>query len=185
MRAVARVPPDPAALASLSEIPLYNAMLRTTCVATRLDGGHADNALPQTARATVNCRVHPEDSLDWVQKTLGDVVADPQVTITPIDQPQTGPPSTLDGDVFKAIERITREMWPEVPLVPIMSPGATDSIYFRAAGIPMYGVTGMFQDVDDVRMHGKDERLLVRSFDEGREFLYRLLKALSSSAPAR
>jgi len=180
MHAVAATPPDPAGAARLSEVPLYNSTLRTTCVATRLEAGHADNALPQNAQAVVNCRMHPDDPAEWVHKTLLDTIADPMILVTPMAPAKPSPASPLDAEVLGAIERITSEMWPGVPVLPVLSTGATDSLYLRAAGTPMYGVSGMFGDVDDVRAHGKDERLLVTSFDEGREFLYRLVRALSS-----
>jgi acetylornithine deacetylase/succinyl-diaminopimelate desuccinylase-like protein len=180
MRAVARVPPDPAAAGRLSETPLYNSTLRTTCVATRLEAGHADNALPQTARALVNCRMHPEDPPAWVEKTLIEVLADPRIAVTAVGEARPSPPSPLQPEILGPVERITSEMWPGVSVLPILSTGATDSLYLRRAGIPMYGVSGLFGDVDDVRAHGRDERILVSSFDEGCEFLYRLMKALSS-----
>ena len=180
MRAVAKTPADSAAVARLSEVPLYNSTLRTTCVATRLDGGHADNALPQVARAVVNCRMHPNDPPEWVRERLVEAAADAQISVTPIGSAHPSPESPLDPELLGAVERITEQMWPGVPVLPTMGTGATDSIYFRGAGIPMYGVSGIFGDVDDVRAHGRDERVLVKSFHEGREFLYRLVKALSS-----
>src|SRR5262249_38756086 len=167
MRAVARVTPDPAAAARLSETPLYNSTLRTTCVATRLDAGHADNALPQTARALVNCRMHPDDPPAWVEKTLIEVLADPRIAVTAVGEARPSPPSPLQPEILGPVERITSEMWPGVSVLPILSTGATDSLYLRRAGIPMYGVSGLFGDVDDVRAHGRDERILVGSFDEG------------------
>jgi acetylornithine deacetylase/succinyl-diaminopimelate desuccinylase-like protein len=180
MRAVARNPPDEAAAARLSETPLYNSTLRTTCVATRLEAGHADNALPQAARALVNCRMHPDDPPAWVEKTLVEVLSDARIEVVPVGEARPSPPSPLGPEVLGAVERVTAEMWPGVPVLPTLSTGATDSLYLRRAGIPMYGVSGLFGDVDDVRAHGRDERILVRSFDEGCEFLYRLTKALSS-----
>jgi acetylornithine deacetylase/succinyl-diaminopimelate desuccinylase-like protein len=180
MRGVAQSPPDAAAVARLSEVPLYNSTLRTTCVATRLTGGHADNALPQSASAVVNCRMHPSDAPEWVRERLVEAVADRQVTVTPIGSARPSPESPLNRELFGAVERLTEAMWPGVPVLPTLVTGASDSLYFRGAGIPMYGVSGIFGDVDDVRAHGKDERVLVKSFNEGREFLYRLVKALSS-----
>lgn len=179
MLAVARSA-DPEAAARLSRSPYYNAVLRTTCVATGLAGGHAENALPQTARATVNCRIFPGKDPKDVQRVLEGVVADAGVRIAPVASANPSLPSPLLPEVMGAIERTTEEMWPGVPVVPTMSTGATDGLYLRNAGIPTYGVSGIFGDVDDARAHGKDERLLVTSFYEGREFLYRLTKALSS-----
>ncbi len=172
---------DLAAAARLSKSPYYNAVLRTTCVATELQGGHAENALPQTARATVNCRIFPGSDPKEIQQTLESVVADEAVKMSPVLPASPSLPSPLLPEVMGPIERITEEMWPGVPVVPTMSTGATDGLYLRNAGIPTYGVSGIFGDVDDARAHGKDERLLVSSFYEGREFLYRLVMALSSS----
>jgi acetylornithine deacetylase/succinyl-diaminopimelate desuccinylase-like protein len=181
MKAILADPPDAAAADRLSQRPYYNALLRTTCVATLLEGGHAENALPQTARATVNCRMLPDESPEDVQQTLVRVVADDKVAITPVAPAKPSPPSPLTPAVLGPIERITRAMWPGVPVVPVMSTGATDSLYLRGAGIPIYGVDGLFTDIDDVRAHGRDERMPVGSFYEGQEFLYRLVKALSSA----
>jgi acetylornithine deacetylase/succinyl-diaminopimelate desuccinylase-like protein len=181
MKAILADPPDAAAADRLSQRPYYNALLRTTCVATLLEGGHAENALPQTARATVNCRMLPDESPEEVQQTLVRVVADEKVAITPVAPAKPSPPSPLTPTVLGPIERITQAMWPGVPVVPVMSTGATDSLYLRGAGIPIYGVDGLFTDIDDVRAHGRDERMPVGSFYEGQEFLYRLVKALSSA----
>jgi acetylornithine deacetylase/succinyl-diaminopimelate desuccinylase-like protein len=180
MRAVAGQPLDQAAAERLSKRPFYNALLRTTCVATQLAGGHAENALPQMARATVNCRVLPDESADAVQKTLVKILADDKITVTPIQPARPSPPSPLTPAVMGAVEQITQAMWPGVPVVPVMSTGATDALYLRGAGIPVYGVDGIFEDIDDIRAHGRDERLSVASFYEGQEFLYRLVKALAS-----
>jgi acetylornithine deacetylase/succinyl-diaminopimelate desuccinylase-like protein len=169
---------DPRAAARLSTSPYYNAVLRTTCVATGLQGGHAENALPQTARATVNCRILPGADIEGVRSTLAEV-AGSEVTVTPVQEARPSPPSPLLPEVMGAIERITEEMWPGVPVVPTMSTGATDGLYLRNAGIPTFGVSGIFGDVDDARAHGKDERLLTSSLYEGREFLYRLTVLLS------
>ncbi|MDH4107955.1 MAG: M20/M25/M40 family metallo-hydrolase [Gammaproteobacteria bacterium] len=179
MRGVLQDPPEPSAVAYLSGTPYFNSRLRTTCVATRLDAGHAENALPQRARATVNCRVLPGESIDVVEDTLRSVIADEQVTITRVAPAKPSPPSPLTPEILGAIEAVTEEMWPGVPVVPTMSTGATDGLYLRNAGIPVYGVSGLFGDIDDVRAHGQNERILIRSFFEGQEFLYRLTKALS------
>jgi acetylornithine deacetylase/succinyl-diaminopimelate desuccinylase-like protein len=165
----------------LSESPYYNALMRTTCVATRLEGGHADNALPQMARATVNCRILPQENAVEVQATLKRIIADEQISITPLAVSKPSPPSPLRPEVMGPIERLTREMWPNVPVVPIMGTGATDSLFFRQAGIPVYGVSGIFDDINDNRTHGRDERIAARSLYDGQEFLYRLTKAFSSA----
>ena len=177
MKAVAKNPPDPDAVARLSQSSYYNALLRTTCVATRLSGGHADNALPQMARALVNCRMLPGSDPKEVEQTLVKVLGDDQIAVTPVGQATPSDPSPLRPDVMIPVERITREMW-DVPTVPTMLTGATDGLYLRNAGIPTYGLSGLFEDIDDVRAHGRDERVGVKQFYESREFLYRVVKAV-------
>ena len=160
--------------------PAFNSTLRTTCVATMLEGGHALNALPQLAAANVNCRVLPEDSPQYVEDTLKKVLADDQVSVKKFGDPERGPSSPLRPDVLDAATRTTSKMWPGVPVVPNMVMGATDGRSLRVAGIPTYGIQGIFIDRDDIRFHGRDERILVQSFYEGQAFLYDLVKALSS-----
>jgi acetylornithine deacetylase/succinyl-diaminopimelate desuccinylase-like protein len=179
MRGVLQSPPDPSAIAFLSGTPYYNSRLRTTCVATLVDAGHAENALPQRARATVNCRVLPGESIDAVQATLETVIGNDEISVTPVGEAQPSPPSPLTPEVLGAIEIITESLWPGVPVIPTMSTGATDGLYLRNAGIPVYGVSGIFGDMDDVRAHGQNERILIESYFEGQEFLYQLTKALS------
>jgi acetylornithine deacetylase/succinyl-diaminopimelate desuccinylase-like protein len=171
--------PAPEALARLSANPAYNAQLRTTCVATMLEGGHAYNALPQAARATVNCRIMPGEKIEVVETTLKRVLADDQITVAPIGQPVLSPPSPLDEGLLSTIEKTSAEFWPGTPVVPIMSAGGTDGMFLRNAGIPTYGHSGLAGDVDDVRSHGKDERVAAKAFFEGGEYLYRLVKRLS------
>jgi acetylornithine deacetylase/succinyl-diaminopimelate desuccinylase-like protein len=180
MLAITKNPPDAKALALLGDIPAYNATMRTTCVATMLAAGHAENALPQTARATVNCRILPTETAEQTRETLIKVLNDSRITVTPIKKPKPSPPSPLAAQVMEPIERVTAEMWPGVPVVPVMSTGATDSLYLRIAGIPMYGTSGIFGDIDDSRAHGKDERVMVKSLYEGQEYLYRLVKAYAA-----
>ena len=187
MKAIARTPPDAAALKRLSESPYDNALLRTTCVATRLEGGHADNALPQKARALVNCRLLPGRDPDDVRATLARVVNDENVAVTgPIrewEKPRervVAPPARLEPELMRAVEKVRTEMWPGVAVVPTMETGGTDAYYLRPAGIPTFAVSGIFIDIDDVRAHGKDERVGVDSFHEGVDFYYRLIKELSS-----
>ncbi|HET9041212.1 MAG TPA: M20/M25/M40 family metallo-hydrolase [Gemmatimonadales bacterium] len=185
MRALLRNPRDTAAARLLSVSPRYNAVLRTTCTATRLAGGHANNALPQLATATVNCRVLPGESLDSVKATLARVVADTGIRIgeaVPRHEPPSIP-SPLGAEIMEPVAAVTRELFgPRVPSVPFMSTGATDGRFLRAAGVPTYGVSGLYGDPNDVRAHGRDERMLVKSFFDGQEFLYRLMVRLAGGA---
>ncbi len=180
MKAITRDPPDSEAIGRLTQIPLYNAQFRTTCVATMLEGGHATNALPQAARAIVNCRVLPGESVEEVEKTLVRVLADDQIRITPLGEPTLSPPPPLNPEIMRPVEEITPSMWPGVPVVPTMLAAATDGRFLNNAGIATYGISGMFRDADNSRIHGLNERLRVTSLYEGQEFLYRLVKALSS-----
>jgi acetylornithine deacetylase/succinyl-diaminopimelate desuccinylase-like protein len=183
-KAITQSTPDPAAITRLSATPLYNSMLRTTCVATTVNGGHALNALPQHVTANVNCRILPGEDPAEVQRTLVRVMNDPKISITPVKPAKPSSPSPLTPEIMQAITRITGEMWPGVPVVPVMSTGATDSLYFRQAGIPIYGVSGLFGDMDDVRSHGRDERMGVKEFYDGQEFLWRLVVQLSGAKPS-
>ncbi len=178
-KAIAQSDPPADAVKRLSNHPLYNSTLRTTCVATLLEGGHAENALPQTAKATVNCRMLPGDKTQDVQATLKRVIGNDSIEIKPVKPARPSPPSPLTPEVFGAIERLTQKMWPSVPVVPIMSTGATDAIPLRSSGIPVYGVSGLFGDIDDVRIHGRDERIAIQSYYDGLEFLYQLVKELT------
>jgi acetylornithine deacetylase/succinyl-diaminopimelate desuccinylase-like protein len=174
---------DEAAMKRVAAIsPGMNSMMRTTCVATQLEGGHAPNALPQLAAANINCRILPQDSAENVLKTLKSVVADDQVLVTVKLDEGAAPASPLRPDVMKAFSRVTDTMWPGVITVPTMATGASDGRYLRASGIPTYGVQGFFGDRDDVRAHGRDERMLVRSFYEGQTFLYEIVKTLATRA---
>jgi len=178
MAAVAKGDAD--AAARLSQTAVYNALMRTTCVATRLEGGHADNALPQMARATVNCRVLPGDSADEVRNTILKVLNDTGIEVTWIDKPKPSPPSPLDVAVMRPIEEVTNEFWPGVPVMPLMATGASDSLYLRNAGIPSYGVSGLFAELNDSRAHGRDERVGIPQFYDSLQFLYVLVKRLAS-----
>jgi acetylornithine deacetylase/succinyl-diaminopimelate desuccinylase-like protein len=163
---------------SAASAPL-NAMMRTTCVATQLEGGHATNALPQLAAANVNCRILPDDSVENVLATLKRVVADDQIAITIKTNEGASPASPIRPDILQAFERVSDIMWPGVITVPSMAVGGSDGRYLRVAGIPTYGIQGFFVDRDDVRAHGRDERMPVQSFYEGQTFLYSFVKALS------
>ena len=186
MRALAAGSRDPAVIARIAAAnPYYNSRLRTTCVATMLEGGHADNALPQLARARVNCRVMPGETEDSVRSTLGKVLSDDQIAVTSAGYDfQPSPPSPLTAELMGAVEQVTAQMWPGLPVLPIMSTGASDSLYLRNAGIPAYGTSGVFYDIDDNRAHGRDERIRVSSLFEGQEYLYRLVRRLAGGAPA-
>jgi acetylornithine deacetylase/succinyl-diaminopimelate desuccinylase-like protein len=159
--------------------PAWNATLRTTCVATQIEGGHAKNALPQLAAANVNCRVLPEDSAEYVNSTLQKVISDDRVALTIDGEVHQGPPSPMREDLMQTIGRLTNTLWPGVPAVPMMVMGATDGLYLRVAGVPTYGVQGFFFDRDDIRFHGRDERMNIQSFYEGQTFLYELVKSLA------
>ena len=159
--------------------PAWNSMLRTTCVATMLEGGHARNALPQLATANVNCRVQGDESLESVMETLKKVIGDEQVLISVANAEENSPGSQLRPDLMRALARISDSMWPGVVVLPTMSTGATDGRMLRLAGIPTYGVQGFFNERDDNRSHGRDERMMVQSFYEGQTFLYELVKSLS------
>ncbi len=173
-------PNDPGAVARLSAIPIYNAQLRTTCVATMLSGGHAENALPQLATATVNCRLLPVDKPAEIRATLERVLADPKIKLTEIKEAVITPYHPIDAGVMAAVTASTNKLWPGLPVIPTMDSGASDGIYLIRAGIPTYGVSGIFGDEDDVRAHGRDERILVKSFDEGVDFIYDLVTRLSA-----
>ncbi len=183
MRTIVRNPSDPAALKILSARPNYNAMLRTTCVATQLAAGHASNALAQSATATVNCRMLPGTTLGEVERTLIGVLADTGIHVSAAPRPSAGP-SPVSPEMLAAIERVTSQVFGEdVPVIPMMGVGATDAAFLRAVGIPTYGMTGIFTDPDDVRIHGKDERVTVKSFFQAQEFHRRLMGALTGSVP--
>lgn len=184
MRRIVEDPADAEAAAILSEEPGYNSRLRTTCVATLLDGGHASNALPQVAEANVNCRIFPTHDPEDVHMRLQELAAPFDVEVTSQGRATPSPPSPLTPEILEPIERITEQMWPGVKVLPVMSTGATDGLALRNAGIPVYGVSGIFGDMDDTRAHGQDERILIEHFYEGQEFLYRLVKALAGGGVA-
>ena len=182
MRAVAAPTPSRQAVATLAHnSAYYNALMRTTCVATMLEGGHATNALPQLARANVNCRILPGEAPATIRKQLEEVIADPSVSVSFVDEANPSQPSPLTPTVMGPLESITKAMFPGVVVVPVMGTGATDGLYLRNAGIPTYGVEGIFYETDDNRAHGRDERVGVKQFYEGLEFQYRLIKQLASS----
>jgi acetylornithine deacetylase/succinyl-diaminopimelate desuccinylase-like protein len=179
MKALAAGRADAAAIARLAAKPTYNSQMRTTCVATMLSGGHAPNALPQTARANVNCRVLPDEPIAEVTATLKRVLADDAIEVKPVGDFGSAGASPLRPDIMQSIEKLTAEFWPGIPVIPSMSAGATDSRFLRAIGIPAYGHSGLAGDIDDNRAHGRDERVAVKAFDQGTEYLYRLVKVLA------
>ncbi len=179
LEAIAKGDYTGAQLKEVSRSPRLNAQLRTTCVATRIEGGHADNALPQRANATVNCRMFPGEKPSFVESELKRVAGD-RVTVTAKGEAHPSGPADPNSPAMKTIERVSETMWPGTPVVPLMSSGATDGAKLRNAGIPVYGVSGIFVEYWENRLHGRDERVPVKSLLEGREFLYRVAKALAS-----
>jgi len=179
LRSAASAAPSAAALERLSRDPELNAQLRTTCVATMLEGGHAPNALPQLAAATVNCRLLPGESAASVQETLVSTLGDSAISVRQTGTLTVSPPSTPPEDLVRAARRLTEEFWPGTPVVPVMSAGATDGSFLRNAGIPTFGHSGLAVDGADVHAHGRDERIPVASYERGVEYLYRLIKAVS------
>jgi acetylornithine deacetylase/succinyl-diaminopimelate desuccinylase-like protein len=183
MRALVANPADSAAAATLSADPRFASMLRTTCVATRLSGGHAYNALPQRATANVNCRVVPTSNLDEVRSALVRAIADTGITIgftTPPHSKFGAVPTPVDPQLLAAATTITKRMWGDIPIVPTMSTGATDGHYLREVGIPTFGVSGLFSEAGESNAHGRDEKLRVRSYYDGLEFLDQLVRAITS-----
>jgi acetylornithine deacetylase/succinyl-diaminopimelate desuccinylase-like protein len=183
MKALVANPTDAAALSTVAADPRYNSMLRTTCVPTMLSGGHATNALPQLAEATINCRMFPTDTPAVIRADIERLVNDTtvQVVMQGAARPPAAP-SPLLPELFDAITQVTHDMWGSVPVIPVMSTGATDSRFFRALGTPAFGVSGLFSDPTvDARAHGRDERMRIQSYYEGQEFLWRLTRTLTSA----
>jgi acetylornithine deacetylase/succinyl-diaminopimelate desuccinylase-like protein len=177
MRKLTANPADAAAAARVSEDPTWNGMLRTTCVATTVDAGHATNALPQRARANVNCRIYPGETIESVRETLERVAADSEVKVTTLGL--RGPPSVippLTPEIMGPIEKVSARIYPGVPVIPLFQPGATDGQFLGPAGIPTYGINGLFLDPDLGGIHGLNERVRVQSLYDGRDFLYELVK---------
>ncbi|MFI4889796.1 MAG: M20/M25/M40 family metallo-hydrolase [Steroidobacterales bacterium] len=181
MLAIAASPPDLAAAERLSQTVQINAQLRTTCVATLISGGHAENALPQRAKATIQCRMMPADTAENVQATLVRVLNDPAISITMDAPPIPSPESPLPPQLTTKVEAVVHSMWPDVPVVPVMATWFTDDRHTRSAGIPTYDLAGVWSDINENRAHGRDERIGVRVYDESIEYTYRLVKALSKN----
>jgi acetylornithine deacetylase/succinyl-diaminopimelate desuccinylase-like protein len=179
MRALLASRTDDEALKPLTLRPEYNAVMRTTCVATLLEAGHAENALPQSARATVNCRVLPDQSVAEVERTLNRVISDEKVKVIPKGQAVLSPASPINPEIMHAVEVLAGEMWPGVLVIPTMSGGYTDSRWLRNAGIPSYGVSGLFTDPVNSGVHGRNEQVGAKELYDSKEFLYRLVKQLA------
>ena len=173
---------DEVLLMALTMRPPYNAQIRTTCVTTMLEAGHAENALPQTARATVNCRILPDQPIEQVADTLERTLNDMKIKVTPVGKPVLSPPSPLNPEVMAAVEGISGAMWPGIPVIATMSGGYTDSRWLRNAGIPSYGVSGLFSDPGKSGVHGLNEQVGVKELYDSKEFLYRLVKRLAGPA---
>ena len=191
MRGILQNPPNTDAVARLSRDPIDNSTVHTTCVATRLNAGHANNALPQRAEANVNCRILPGHPAEDVRQDLIKLFADPAISVryvnnsgnvfdTAASSRKSFPPPPLRRDVFGPVEKITQEMWPGTPVIPDMATGASDGVYTMAAGLPTYGISGIAIDRDDIRAHGRDERVGIDSYYKGVEFYYRLLKTVAT-----
>jgi acetylornithine deacetylase/succinyl-diaminopimelate desuccinylase-like protein len=180
MKAVSGNFPDSNAVNHLAKLPYYNAMMRTTCVATMVEAGHAINALPQSARATINCRVLPGTAEREVVNKIKEVLNDSQIVVSVTIPMINGSVSPLTPEISQTVERVTHQLWPGLPVLPILGVGASDGKYLRAAGMPTYGISGVFLDVDDFRMHGKDERIRVEDFYEGLKYQYELIRAFSN-----
>jgi acetylornithine deacetylase/succinyl-diaminopimelate desuccinylase-like protein len=181
MRALVADPRDTAAAGVVARDARYGSILRTTCVATMLSGGHATNALPQLAEANVNCRILPSETAEQVRDALARVVGDTAVQVLVRTQRPPSPTAPLLPEIVGPVTQITRDLFGDIPVIPTMSTGANDSRFFLARGVPSYGVSGLFSDpAVDARAHGRDERMAVRSFYEGQEFLYRLTRALTA-----
>src|SRR5207244_4909537 len=179
-------PPDMQAVSRISQDPIDNSTMHTTCVATRLNAGHANNALPQTAQANVNCRIVPGHSTEEIRQELEKVVADPKISVRElggiggVTNRRSYAPPPLRQDVFQPLDKVVDSMWPGLPVIPDMATGASDGVYTNAAGLPTYCVSGEAIDRDDIRAHGKDERIRQDSFYRAVDFYYRFLKAVTS-----
>ena len=185
MRAVLANPQDEKAVLRLWNInPSWNGMLRTTCVPTEIEGGHAPNALPQHVHANVNCRILPETSAADIQKQLGQIVSDDKITVKPVGvlDTQVVPPPPLSQQIMKPVRDVADRIWPGVAIVPTMSTGATDGRYLNAAGVPTYGLSGMFHDAEGSRAHGLNERIRVKSLLDGRRFLYEIVQIYANQS---
>jgi acetylornithine deacetylase/succinyl-diaminopimelate desuccinylase-like protein len=189
MQAILARPPAAKAIARLSTVPKYNATMHTTCVATRIAGGAANNALPQTASANVNCRILPGHSREEIRRQLIQIFNDPKVSVRYVtdsgevigqaSESKGFPLTELRPEVMRPLQKVVAQLWPGVPIIPVMETGASDGKYTSEAGLPTYGINGIAIDINDVRMHGKDERVVVDSYYRGVDFYYRYVTMLS------
>jgi acetylornithine deacetylase/succinyl-diaminopimelate desuccinylase-like protein len=175
MTAMTQPKPDSAAIRRLEASVFNNALLHTTCVATKIEGGHAENALPQRARAMIQCRMLPDDTQASVQAILVKTLADPAIKLSVITPAAPGPESVPTPAIMSKVAAVVGSMWPNVPVVPDMDTGASDSKFTRGAVIPSFGITGLFTDIDDNRTHGRDERIPIDGFYQDVEFSYRMM----------
>ncbi|MCX7056686.1 MAG: M20/M25/M40 family metallo-hydrolase [Proteobacteria bacterium] len=180
-RALLANPADVAALEKLRDAPVFNAQAHSTCPVTLVQGGQSESALPMRAKATIQCRLLPDENTAEVLATLRRVIDDPAVEVGVVTEPNPSPAATLDKAVVAKVEQITSEMWPGVKVVPVMSSGASDNVFFRRAGLPTFGVSGTFVEESDLRAHGRDERVGVNEFYESLEFSYRLIRSLAAA----
>ncbi len=188
MKAIVANEKDLAAAATISKDPRYASMLRTTCVATRLAAGHADNALPQTATANINCRIAPTSTSEQVRASLVRIISDSSVAVVlRVNNREVygAKPAPIDPTLLSATTALTKKMFGDVPVIPTMSTGATDGRFLRAAGIPTYGVSGIFSAPGETNAHGRDEKLRVKSYYDGLSFLYELVKQVAGPTPGR
>jgi len=182
MKALVANPADMMAATTVGGDEKYSSMLRTTCVATMLSGGHATNALPQLAEANVNCRIYPTDTPEQVRTALEKAIGDTTVHVLIKSQRPPSPPAKMTAEIMAPVAQVTKDLFGDIPVIPTMSTGANDSRFFLSVGIPAYGVSGLFSDPSvDARAHGRDERMRIQSYYEGQEFLYRLTKLLATN----
>jgi acetylornithine deacetylase/succinyl-diaminopimelate desuccinylase-like protein len=180
MKAISGNNPDTGVVSRLSKLPYYNALMRTTCVTTVMEAGNSINALPQLAKATVNCRLLPGTTQVEVVKKITEILNDSQIVVSVIIPLINSPSSDLKPEIMQTVERVSNTLWPGIPVLPVLGVGASDGKYLRASGMPTYGISGVFLDVDDFRMHGKDERIRVDDFYDGLQYNYELIKAFST-----
>ncbi|HEY2647892.1 MAG TPA: M20/M25/M40 family metallo-hydrolase [Puia sp.] len=179
MKAIAQNNPDTAIINRLAMFPYYNALMRSTCITTVVDAGNSVNALPQSAKATVNCRLLPGVKEEEAKNRIVQILGDTGIHVSVRMVLKSGPASPVNREIIDKVEQITKKFWPGIPVLPVMGVGASDGKYLRAAGMPTYGISGVFLDVDDFRMHARDERIRVEDFYEGLDYNYEIIKAFS------